>query len=158
MIGQYAAAFEDVVHSVVEHDPEWIAFFQHDFELSPSSRVVQLDREMVPYKDEEEVRTFAGFAEAFAEKKFDFICIDAPLGGDMKDYARIDVLKLLPDCLMDDFIILLDDTNRIGETHTLEEVAIALQKAGIEYHVGHYEGDKKTSVICSSSMKFFSSM
>ena len=31
MLGQYAAAHENVSHFVVEHDPEWIDFFQRDF-------------------------------------------------------------------------------------------------------------------------------
>ncbi len=34
MIGQYAMAHEDVMHFVVEHDPEWIDFFTRDFALS----------------------------------------------------------------------------------------------------------------------------
>ena len=158
MIGQYVAAFDEVEHTAVEHDLEWISFFRQDFELTERSHLIQLDREMSPYKDAEAVRTFSGFADAFAGQKFDFICIDAPLGDDMKQYARVDVLRLLPDCLEEDFIIMLDDTNRPGETHTLEEMSAVLQKAGIEHYVGHYSGNKKTSVICSVSRKFFASM
>ena len=156
MIGQYAVAFEGVEHTVVEHDPEWIDFFQKDFALSDRSRIVQLDKENVQYKDAKDVCAFACFADTFANQKFDFICVDAPFGSE--GYSRIDVLKLLPDCLTEDFIILFDDTNRGGEMHTLEEIATVLKKAGIAHHLGHYAGDKMTSVICSASRKFFASM
>ena len=45
------------------------------------------------------MRIFKNFADTFRKKSFDFICIDAPLGGDMKDYARVDVLGLMPQIL-----------------------------------------------------------
>ena len=41
MIAQYAAASENIEHIIVEHDPEWINFFQNDFSLSANSRIVQ---------------------------------------------------------------------------------------------------------------------
>jgi ribosomal protein RSM22 (predicted rRNA methylase) len=69
MIAQYAASHEGVEHFVVEHDPDWIAFFQNDFELSPRSQIVQLDREMVPYKEAQAVRTFKNFKATFGGGK-----------------------------------------------------------------------------------------
>ena len=158
MISQYADSFDEVSHTVVEHDREWITFFKRSFELSPRSNLVLLNRETTAYKEAENIRTFAGFADIFSDKKFDFICIDAPFGGDMKQYSRIDVLKILPKCLNHEFIIMLDDTNRIGESRTLEEMLSVLTTSGIPFFVGHYEGDKKTSVICSAGMKFFASL
>ena len=156
MIGQYVAACNMVEHTVVEHDSEWIAFFQQDFTLAQQSRILQLDLGMSSYKSAEKVCVFSGFSEAFAGQKFDFICIDAPFGSEI--YSRIDVLKLLPECLKRDFIILFDDTNRKGESNTLDEMARVLSDAGIEFYVGHYDGNKKTSVICSKGRKFFASM
>lgn len=158
MIGQYTMANEDVMHFVVEHDPEWIAFFKRDFALSERSRIIQLDREMEPYKEASEVRVFKGFAERFKNEKFDFISIDAPLGGNMKQYSRIDVLKLLPDCLADDFIIMIDDSQRPGEMQTVEEMKEKLDNSGISYHAGKYSGNKDCVVICSANLKFVCSM
>jgi len=158
IIGQYAAASADVEHTVVEHDPEWIKFFTRGFSLSHRSKVVQLSREFVPFREAGAVRTFAGFEDAFKDRRFDFIFIDAPLGGDMKQYSRIDVLKLMPGCLDGEFIIMLDDTGRSGEIHTFDAMSACLKEYGIEHKVGHYQGDKKTSVICSAGRKFFASM
>ena len=44
MIAQYAAAFQDVEHIVVEHDPEWVEFFCNDFPLPKNTKVVMLER------------------------------------------------------------------------------------------------------------------
>jgi hypothetical protein len=158
MLGQYASAYEDVEHFIVEHDSDWIDFFKKNFALCKRSKIIKLDREMIPYKEAEAVRVFKGFEEQFKNKKFEFISIDAPLGGDMKQYARIDVLRLLPACLADDFIIMMDDTERSGESNTVKEMKECLKNNGIAYSVGKYSGKKDCMVICSESLKFICSM
>lgn len=158
MIGQYVATHEGVEHVVVEHDPEWIAFFQNDFQLSERTKIVQLDREMVPYKEAEAVRVFKGFRETFAGKKFDFIFIDAPLGGDMKQYARIDVLRLLPECLSESFVIMIDDAERGGETHTVAEMEKRLQESTVHYRCGRYCGKKDFILISAEHMGFLTTL
>lgn len=158
MIGQYAAACSDVEHIVVEHDLEWIRFFENDFQLSNHSQIVQLEREMVAYKEVAAVRVFSDFKEHFVGQKFDFISIDAPFGGDMKQYARIDVLRMLPECLSDDFVIMLDDCERSGETHTLAEMERVLQENEIKYKRGRYSGKKDCVLICAAHLGFLSSM
>lgn len=158
MIAQYAAAHEGVEHIVVEHDAEWIAFFQNDFALSERTRILQLDREMVPYKNAEAVRVFKGFREALAGKKFDFIFIDAPLGGDMKQYARIDVLGLLPECLGENFVIMIDDAERSGEMRTISEMQRCLEKAEIPCKRGRYSGKKDCVLICAKQNSFLATM
>jgi len=158
MIGQYAANYEDVEHIVVEHDPEWIAFFKNDFELSERTEILQLDREMVPYKEAEAVRVFKGFREALAGKKFDFIFIDAPLGGDMPQYARIDVLGLLSECLSEDFAVLIDDFDRRGEKRTFYAMKDILMKNGVPCATSGYEENKKCAILTSQSWKFLSTL
>ena len=158
MIGQYVSSHKDAEHFVVEHDPEWIDFFSRDFALSERSIIIKLDREIIPFKEAEAVRVFKGFEEHFSERKFDFISIDAPFGGDMKQYARIDVLKLLPGCLADSFIIMIDDTERSGETNTVNAMRALLKQTGIAFATGRYSGDKDCTVICSENLKFVCSM
>ena len=158
MIAQYAAAFQDVEHIVVEHDPEWVEFFCNDFPLPKNTKVVMLEREMVPYKDAEAVRVFKGFKETFQGQKFDFISVDAPLGGDMKQYARIDVLNLIPDGLGENFVIMVDDCNRIGETNTVKEIQQCLADHQIDYRSGWYQGEKVSVLICPAHMGFLCSM
>lgn len=158
MIGQYVASQANAEHFVVEHDPEWIDFFSRDFTLCNRSKIVKLDREMIPFREAESVRVFRGFEEQFKGQKFDFISIDAPFGGDMKQYARIDVLKMLPDCLADSFIIMIDDTERSGETNTVNAMKEQLKQSNIAFAVGRYTGSKDCTVICSVDLKFVCSM
>lgn len=153
---QYAK-YSNAEHFVVEHDKNWINFFLNDVEIS-KSKVIQLDREMVPYKEAEAVRVFKGFKSKFQDNKFDFIFIDAPLGGDMKKYSRIDVLSILPSCLENNFIILIDDYNRIGEKNTLKEIERILKDNNIAYRKGIYSGQKDCVVICSEELSFISTM
>ena len=142
MIAQYTRHYKKVEHTVVEHDPDWVAFCQKDCALCERSSVVLLEREMVPFRDQ----------------SFDFICIDAPLGGDMKDYARIDVLRLLPGILKKSFILLLDDYNRPGEQKTAAAMEAVLQSAKIAYTKGAYSGLKTTLILCSQDNRFFTSL
>ena len=158
MIAQYAAAFQDVEHIVVEHDPEWVEFFCNDFPLPKNTRVVMLEREMVPYKDADVVRVFKGFKETFQGQKFDFISVDAPLGADMKQYSRIDVLNLIPDGLNENFVIMVDDCNRVGETNTVKEIQGKMSEYQIDHQLGRYSGDKTSVLICPPRMGFLCSM
>ena len=158
MITQYAMTDNAVKHFVVEHDPEWIRFYKKEYPLAAQTEVVHLDKTFIPYKEAEAVRVFANFADAFAGKKFDLIVIDAPLGGDMKKYARIDILGLLPDCLCEDFAILVDDTQRPGEANTIKEIVACLDAAGVDYAKGNYSGEKSCAVICSQNNAFLASL
>lgn len=65
------------------------------------------------YSKPDELRIIA--ENAFQGKTFDLILIDAPLGADMKQYSRIAVLESLPECLAEQFVIMIDDTDRSGE-------------------------------------------
>ena len=158
MIGQYTSYYKRVHHQVVEHDPEWIDFFKKNYSLSERTKLIQLNREFVPYKEAEKVRVFKDFSQTFKGQKFDFISIDAPLGGDMKEYARIDVLQMIPACLAEDFIIMIDDCERSGEKRTVMEMERVLQENQILYRKGKYSGKKDCIVIAANVLKFVCSM
>lgn len=158
LISQYAAANPNVRHQVVEHDPDWIDFFRRNYELPSNTETVRLVWDFITYKEAEHIRVFKNFAETFKGQKFDFISIDAPFGGDMKQYARIDVLKMLPDCLAENFIIIIDDAERSGETNTIKEMSETLKALNIPFAMGRYSGKKDCMVICSENLKFVCSM
>ena len=154
-VAQYAPQCK-IRHQIVEHDLEWCEFFARSFKLPPCSNIVTLNREFVPYKEAEAVRVFKDFSKTFAGQRFDFISIDAPLGS--QGYSRIDVLQLLPDCLAEDFVIMLDDCERPGENHTWEEMKRVLDTSGIKYAEGVYSGKKDCRVMSSKSLKFVCSL
>ena len=156
MITQYAAQNPKAKHIVVEHDANWIDFYRRGNLLSDNTRILPLGLEMVPYKEAESVRAYAGFQSSLQGKKFDLILIDAPIGGDMKQYARIDVLSILPDGLRSSFVILMDDTNRVGENHTVAEISDALKGLNAQKHV--YSGAKDICMWVSPDLNFLCSM
>jgi len=154
LITQYAASDSDVEHFVVEHDPQWIDFFKRSFTLPDNTAIIELPWDYVPYKEQEVARVYKGFEERFATGKYDLICIDGPLGGDMKSYSRIDALSLIPTHLAETFVIMLDDTNRTQEKNTLNEIAEKLKTHEIPFARGSYDGLSNTGVICSENIRF----
>lgn len=48
LISQYAAYFDGVSHTVVEHDASWVSFYSEGHELSDATAICQLDLCMLP--------------------------------------------------------------------------------------------------------------
>ena len=76
----------------------------------------------------------------------------------MKQYARIDVLRLLPECLSENFVIMIDDAERGGETHTVAEMEKRLREHGILCRRGRYSGKKDCVLICGERSGFLTTM
>ncbi len=159
MISQYALSNPAASDMVVEHDSEWISFYEKSNVIPQNVEVCQLQITYNgTYKDDDEVCAYEGLSTLLEGKKFDLICIDAPFGGKAKKYSRVDILNVLPDCLAKSFVIFVDDSNRNGEQATINEMLTILDKSGIKYHTGEYKGQKFTYVITSEDLKFFCTM
>lgn len=158
LISQYTRAFKPEKHWVVEHDQAWIDFFAKNYDLPEETKIMHCPLVYENYVETEGVRQFGGFADKIKDETFDFIVIDAPFGGDMKEFARVDVLKKLPGCLNKSFVIVFDDCNRCGELHTYEAMLKKLEENGVRYKTGTYYGDKTIKVICSEDNGFVTSM
>lgn len=158
MIGQYADAFDDVQHMVVEHDSEWISFFKRSSSLGKNTHLLKLELEESVYLEDQSVLSYQDFAQALQGKKFDLISIDGPFGGAAKIYSRVDTLRLLPECLSDSFVILLDDTNRGGEQRTAARMEQRLKDSRIDYKTGRYVGQKETRIWTSEDWRFLCSL
>lgn len=159
LLSQYTAANSKVEHCVVEHDSEWIDFFRQDFKQPSNTEIVQLPWGFVTFKDSKQpVRIYDGFAQRFAQGRYDFICIDGPLGGDMMEYARIDVLSLIPNHLAKSFVIIIDDYNRVGEQKTVNEIEQAFKRVNVKYRLGFYKGLETVCIICSEDLGFLCSL
>lgn len=158
MMGQYAASNPAVSHTIVEHDPAWIDFFLGSHQLPDNSKIIQVGLHTTSFEDAAAVREYDGLAGMISGEKYDLISIDAPLGGDMKQYARIDILKIIPDCLSDSFVILIDDLERPGDNATVQKMKQKLSDNNIEYVFGKYSGAKDMAIICSKDLGFLKSL
>lgn len=157
LITQYVEKSHDAHHIVVEHDREWINFFENSNSLSERTIIKQTDIDYTNFKGDS-VRVYQDFEKIIKGKRFDFISIDAPISYDMSEYARIDIIPFLPSCLKEDFIIILDDYQRIAEKHSADEIRNQLIKYQIPFSEGVYRGQTDIWVICSENLKFFTSL
>lgn len=126
---------------VLENDEEWIDFIGEHLRKEGkirNAKIIKLNYEIIEFK-QELVRVYAGFKEKFKDMKYNLISIDAPYGGDMNMYSRIDILDILPECLEDDWIILMHDTNRVGESNTVENIKELLEIKKIKYCMQQYD-------------------
>lgn len=146
-------------HIVIEQDQKWINHFSKNYALNKTN-VLHLDvAEKTFYAEgigNVKVNVYEKFRETIGNKKFDLIFIDAPIGSD--EYSRIDLVQLLPDCLMDTFVIFMDDYNRIGEQRCVSLMISILEHNHIKYCVGVYGGEKSSLIITSEELSFLCTM
>lgn len=154
MITQYADSFNNIIHRVTEHDDDWIHYYQKEFKISNNTQIIQLNIEKILYLSQYELFHYENFKEYLGDMKYDLISVDAPFGGTDNEYSRIDILEIIPECLADSFVIMIDDANRKGEQHTIKLLEDKLTEQGILFSTGKYVGDKDTYVIASEDKKF----
>ncbi len=77
-------------------------------------------------------------------------------GGGYK--SRTDILELLPDILEKEFVIIMDDVNRIGERNTCLQIKQVLNDHHIKWVDTVYEGATHCCVIASYNNRFFCSL
>ena len=162
MIGLYNHHYKECNHCVIEHDPVWIDFFCNHFELPDTTEIKKLsilDADIdFGSGEKSNVTTYVNFNKALAGKKFDLMCIDGPYGYRSPDYSRIDLIGILPGCLKESFVILLDDCQRQGEYNTFNLLIAKLQDDGIECASSIYYGEKGTGIIVSKDLEFMCTM
>lgn len=142
-------------HTIVEQNDEWINNFQEKVLLSKRSIIVHC-----PLK-ETEIKGFTstsydGFKEKIKEK-FDLYIVDGPFGSDR--YSRYDIISLVEKFEKNEqFIIMMDDTDRKGEQDTIDDIKRCLNSLDINYFLGEYKGNKAITLIVSENYKFAISM
>lgn len=153
IIGSYAKHFKGIEHHVVEHDPEWINFFTRNYTISPTTTVHLLENYKRTF-NKTKLNAYKNFEKEFANQKFDLIAIDGPIGS-RQEYSRMDILEILPKCLKAQFVIILDDCNRIGEQRTINLIEKKLKESNIDYQSSyHYKGMTDVYVCASKSLEF----
>lgn len=154
LIAQYAASDQTVEHVIVESSDEWIDFFRRGTALPDNSRIIRLNTAFEPFREAERVRVYDGFAEKVGDRAFDLVSVDGPYGTDLPRYARIDLLKILPQGLAADFAVLFDDVNLRQNAAAAAVYEQTLTAAGVACGSAVYEGAKDFAVITSDSWKF----
>jgi hypothetical protein len=88
------------------------------------------------------------------EKFFNLIVIDGPAGS--YNYSRLGISKYLTSIISsEDFLIIMDDSERRGERQTLEILKKKLTKANISFHIKHIYGRKRQTCLYSYNHQEF---
>lgn len=159
MIARYNFWAKECRHAVVDHNAEWIDFFKKSWPLPEMTAIVNL-----PLKEETvtlngqtlAVTVYDGFAEKFQGKRFDFICVDGPYGS--PNVSRVDIVKILPQCLGESFVIMIDDYHRQGEKNTANVIGGILRDHGVKFASGGYFGEKGVGIIASENLQYLCSL
>ncbi len=160
VIGAYAEYFH-AQHYIVEHDKDWIEFFLDKHGAKKDTEIVWLERKETIYKGRwvhttAPIKYYDKFAETLTDKIFDFIFVDGPQGSE--EYSRVDIMEILPECLADSFVIMVDDSERPGERKTIGAILGILEKEEIAYSICEIDGMKNTVLIVSEDLGFLCSI
>lgn len=140
-------------HLITEHDEVWIEILTRKFSFSNRTQIKKMDlgNKII---ESEQVICYEGFEHVFNEF-YDLIVIDAPFGSER--YSRYDIIPYIEkhnfDC---DFVIILDDTNRIGEQDTLAVILKLLSIKRNDIYYQTFSGNKSSTII--TNKKFLTSL
>ena len=147
--------FSDSLHTIVEHDENWVNFYKKKNYLSKYSNIT-IQKCIEKYISNSKYNAYEDLKSVVKNNKYSVISIDAPIGCD--HHSRRDIVDLLPDILEKSFVIIMDDCERAGEKETVEEIKQVLNKHNIEFAESVYSGMKDTCIITSKNYKFLCSL
>ena len=154
MLYQYQKAFSDAKVCTIEHNQDWIDFFENEIQSDYKTNIVKHDLETIEYKGYDTL-VYKNLDKTIGNSIYDLIIVDGPYGSE--HYARTQLIDLV-EHLSDSFCIVLDDYERIGEQETIKEVEAKLQSKHIEYTLAVYTSSKQHIVICSPDKEFLTSL
>jgi len=142
-------------HLVLEQDQQWIDEFKARFFLSCQSIILHIPMDVIKIK-EYDVNTYKEIKNKVQET-FNLYIVDGPFGSER--YSRYDIcflVELLT--LEDEFIIIIDDYNRIGEKDTAYDLIEQFKIKGFQIFTTVYAGNKAQIVIATTKYRFATSL
>jgi hypothetical protein len=141
----------DSRHIIAEQSKEWIEEFKVRFALTNRSTVVFCPLAESVVKGHK-INSYGNFNERI-KGKFDLYIIDGPFGSPR--YSRYDIISKIEEFdINDEFIILFDDTDRVGERDTFYDAVRILKDKKIEIFTSDYVGNKTVTVLATKKYRF----
>ena len=154
LVHQYAT-FYGVQAVTCEHDEKWVSFFKKEIGEKYSINIQKLELEEQDVKGQVTL-TYKGITNVFHDTSFDLLIIDGPFGS--PHYSRSQAIELCKNNLKERFCIIIDDTERLGEQETVEEIINLLNKNGVDFAIATYSSIKSHTLICSKDLSFLTSL
>lgn len=148
----------------IEHDGDWIAFFRKQYNIDCQIKQFELDDNGTYHlpngKDATGLYMYKGFEDwVKTEDKFDFVSVDAPYGNKPMSHSRVQLLDLVKyNKLADEFVVMIDDAHRSGESRTIDAFCNELDNKGINYCIRRYKGEKTHCLITTSKYRFLTTL
>lgn len=142
-------------HTIVEQDANWKNIFENKFKLSERSSI----KVMPLVKKNHNGFEFNGYEniENTITSKYDLYIIDGPFGSPR--YSRFDIYYLVEKlAIEDEFILILDDSHRSGESETANEIMKMLKEKGFTVFEKSYKGVKNVKLIGTSKYRYCSTL
>lgn len=150
---QYVANKDNGANLMVcEHDKNWIDIYCHELAKSDNIQLNHCELEYFDY-DGKQNDKYKNMLQIVGDKKFDLIIVDGPVGGG-KNLPRSNIIDLIPNNLAEDFVIIIDDSEREGEQKTIAKIKQKLNECNIKYSVSERRALKGQTIIMSTSREF----
>tara|TARA_R110002049_G_scaffold25354_8_gene89193 strand:+ start:7732 stop:8454 length:723 start_codon:yes stop_codon:yes gene_type:complete len=142
-------------HNVLEQDEKWVAFFNENFQLSEKSKIV-LSPLTTKTIDNFKVNSYKDLS-VVENEVYNLYLIDGPFGSD--NISRYEIVELSKKFKIgDEFIIIMDDYNRIGEQKTINKLLDVLNSKGITFYSNVYSGLKSVFILGTEKYKHVRSL
>ena len=156
MTSQYAKFNNDTKVFVVDDNNEWIDTFSNKLSSTDNCTLNYVPSEIFNYKNSENKR-YKDLKNHVKDEKFDLIIIDGPNGfieNKFCKYSRSNIWDLIENNVANDFIIIIDDSERAGEMNTINHLEKILQKMNIKFYSMNCSSLNDIYIICSERYKF----
>jgi hypothetical protein len=144
-----------ITHHILEHDPIWVKSFlnRQGHQDKPDIYVCPLSEKLINGHSYTSYENF----EQHILPAYDLYVVDGPFGS--KAFSRYDIMKATENLTaQDEFVIMLDDYNRIGEKQTGTALLNTLAERKIQCYHHKFSGEKDLLVIATEKYKWVCSL
>ena len=142
-------------HNVLEQDEKWVSFFNENFQLSEKSKIV-LSPLITKTINNFKVNSYKDLS-VVENEVYNLYLIAGPFGSD--NISRYEIVELSKKFKKgDEFIIIMDDYNRMGEQNTINKLLDVLNSKGITFYSNIYSGLKSVFILGTEKYKHVRSL
>lgn len=142
-------------HQIVEQSSKWATAFTNQFTLNEFSKI-SICPLVIKKINDHDVNCYEGLTDVVAGT-FDFYLVDGPFGS--PHYSRYDILSMAERLSSsDEFIIVIDDFERVGEKETSQALIALFDVKEIKTYTQVYTGIKEVWVLSTSKYRFMTSI
>lgn len=151
LCAQYARTFQREL-TLIDDNLEWLQFVQNNAAISHEDGIFAIYAKLKKISAVEKVIDWYDCEQP--TKKFDFLLIDGPPAYLRRiQYNRLGIMNWLPGIMSEEFIIVIDDSNRKGEQLLVNSIMHIFQRKGIEVGKREIVGANSQTVIATPKFR-----